>query len=117
VVNEKKIDLSKMIFQAIDIDKLCFDMCYVQLSMLGLNGVVIWGDSLALESYEARKTPSLIARYHKTQCQNARHLIERMEVINPIQNMESEESNQSNQSNQKEEELQNTKVYKQLSLF
>jgi type I restriction-modification system DNA methylase subunit len=87
VVKNSNIGKSKMIFQAIDIDKLCFNMCYVQLSMLRLNGVVMWGDSLKCEAFEIRKTPALILTENQTKCKNVKNLIEQMEILRPIERL------------------------------
>ncbi len=46
-----------MWFQAIDINRTCFNMAYFQLSVLGLCGEVIHGDTLRLEEWDALETP------------------------------------------------------------
>lgn len=46
-----------MLFQAIDVNRTCFNMAYFQLSALRLPGVVIHGDTIRMEQWEARATP------------------------------------------------------------
>lgn len=41
----------------VDIDRLCCDMAFVQLSLLGLRANVIHGNSLSLETWDDLKTP------------------------------------------------------------
>ncbi len=55
-----------MLFQAIDINRVCFNMAYIQLSMLGLAGNVIHGDTLRAEVWECRATPQwkLMTKHH-----------------------------------------------------
>jgi len=79
VLNKRNITKDVMIFQAIDIDELCFYMAYTQLSMLGLSGVVIWGDSLSLNKFSSRKTPALILAENETN----KEFIKKLEEIKP----------------------------------
>ena len=81
IMQKRGHNLNTMIFQVIDIDELCFNMSYTQLSMLKLNGVVIWGDSLKGESFEKRKTPPLIMSLAHSDNPNLRKLIENMETV------------------------------------
>jgi len=46
--------------QAVDIDKMCFHMCYIHLTLLHISAEVIWGNSLSLEVYETWYTPANI---------------------------------------------------------
>lgn len=46
-----------LLFQAIDINRTCFNMAYFQLSALRLPGVVVHGDTLRMEEWESRATP------------------------------------------------------------
>jgi len=46
-----------MLFQAIDINRTCFNMAYFQLAALELPGVVIHGDTLRMEHWDKRSTP------------------------------------------------------------
>lgn len=62
---EQNINTGYMFFQAVDIDQMCFHMSYIQLSMLGLNGTVIWGDVLQAEQYDFLRTPSLMLLENK----------------------------------------------------
>lgn len=48
---------TKMFFVAQDIDKKCFEMTYIQTSLIGLAGQVIWGDTLTLTSNRFYNTP------------------------------------------------------------
>lgn len=54
-------------FEATDIDWLCCCMSYVQLSLLGLMGVVIHGNSLSQERWEILPTPQLQLYYKRDQ--------------------------------------------------
>lgn len=92
VMNNHKINQNQMIFQAVDSDKQCFNMCYTQLSMLRLNGVVIWGNSLSCELYESRKTPALILSYDQAQNENVKKLVESIEIIQTIQQQSQQQS-------------------------
>lgn len=47
-----------MWFQAIDIDRLCANLTYIQCSTLGLSGIVWHGDTLRLEMRSGRYTPA-----------------------------------------------------------
>ncbi|BAY08186.1 N-6 DNA methylase [Calothrix sp. NIES-2098] len=49
-----------MYFEAVDLDSLCANMTYIQLSALGISGTVIHGNSLSLEVYGVRYTPALL---------------------------------------------------------
>ena len=46
--------------QAIDIDVLCVDMCYIQLTLLHISAEVIHGNSLSFEVFRVWYTPSYI---------------------------------------------------------
>lgn len=47
---------SCIIFDAIDVDKRCFNMCYLQLSAAGLIADVHWGNTLSWEFWDHRQT-------------------------------------------------------------
>lgn len=49
-----------MYFEAVDLDSLCANMTYIQLSALGISGTVIHGNSLSLEVYGVRYTPAFL---------------------------------------------------------
>lgn len=40
-----------------DIDNICCKMAYIQTSLLGLSGVIHWGNSITMEMWEHYKTP------------------------------------------------------------
>ena len=46
-----------MLFQAVDINRTCFNMAYLQFSALELPGEVIHGNTISMESWEKRSTP------------------------------------------------------------
>ena len=46
--------------QAVDIDKMCFHMCYIHLTLLHIKAEVIWGNSLSLEIFDTWCTPAHI---------------------------------------------------------
>lgn len=55
---EKGLNHSRQLYvEAKDIDALCADMTYIQLSLLGVSATVIWGDTLANTTNRALKTP------------------------------------------------------------
>ncbi len=45
-----------MYFMATDIDKSCFDMTFIQTTLLGLCGTVVWGNSISLETWKTYNT-------------------------------------------------------------
>lgn len=47
-------------FDAIDIDRDCFNMTYIQLSVLDLQAIVHHGNSLSMEMWEHRPTPQMM---------------------------------------------------------
>lgn len=47
-------------FDAIDIDRDCFNMTYIQLAVLDLQAVVHHGNSLSMEMWEHRPTPQMM---------------------------------------------------------
>lgn len=46
-----------MWFQGVDIDRKCFNMSFLQTSLLGLSGELIWGDTLRLQAWRTYNTP------------------------------------------------------------
>ena len=59
MMKKQKINYQrKLEVQAVDIDKMCFHMTYIQLSLLNISAEVIWGNSLTLETYQIWHTPS-----------------------------------------------------------
>lgn len=60
VIEELGYDPRKnMYFEGTDIDQLCCDMTYIQMSVLGIPGFVIHGNTLSMEVWESRPTPQL----------------------------------------------------------
>jgi 8-oxo-dGTP pyrophosphatase MutT (NUDIX family) len=60
VIEELGFDPRRMVFfEATDINRLCFDMTYIQLSVLGIPGFVCHGNSLTQEMWTRRPTPQL----------------------------------------------------------
>ncbi len=56
------IDFSKALWvEAIDLSDMAFKMCYIQLSMRGVAGVVRRGNSLSREMFESHYTPMGLA--------------------------------------------------------
>lgn len=56
---EQRIDPYTVFFQAIDINRTCFLMTYVQTSFLSMAGYVIHGNTLSCEQWECWPTPIL----------------------------------------------------------
>lgn len=54
---EEIIYPNRLEVQAVDIDKRCFHMTYIQLSLLNISAEVICGDSLTLKAYHTWHTP------------------------------------------------------------
>lgn len=46
-----------MYFDATDLDQKCFEMTFIQTSLLGLCGDVHWGNTLSMETYRTYETP------------------------------------------------------------
>lgn len=68
---EQNIDpRSSAQFEAIDIDRDCFNMTYIQLAALDLQAVVRHGNTLSMEIWESRPTPQL--RYFEQWLQQRR---------------------------------------------
>lgn len=60
VIEELGFEPRRMVFfEATDIDRLCFDMTYIQLSVLGIPGFVCHGNTLSQEMWTRRPTPQL----------------------------------------------------------
>lgn len=57
---------STMWFDAVDIDRLCSNMTYIQLSLLGLSGIVWHGDTLRMQMHSFRLTPAAAVNYERT---------------------------------------------------
>lgn len=58
VIREEGFDPRQVMwFQAMDINRTCFNMAYFQLSALELVGEVLHGDTLRFEWWERRETP------------------------------------------------------------
>ncbi len=49
----------KLLIHATDIDSLCVNMAYLQLSILGLSAQIVHGNTLTLEAWDAFDTPNL----------------------------------------------------------
>jgi hypothetical protein len=56
-VQQKRNLSTELWCTAIDVDRLCADMCYIQLSLLGVAAEVIWGNTLSMEIWNVMKTP------------------------------------------------------------
>jgi type I restriction-modification system DNA methylase subunit len=66
VVEEAKHDpTTTLYFDAVDIDRQCANMTYIQTSLLGLSGVVWHGDTLRMEMRSHRITPAAQPCYQK----------------------------------------------------
>ena len=65
--------------QAVDIDSLCVNMCYIQLTLLHVSAEVIHGNSLTLEVFKTWYTPAYIMNATKRQVSSLDELKE--EVI------------------------------------
>lgn len=50
-----------MYFEAIDLDKKCFAMTYLQTSLLGLAGEVYWGNTISYQMFRKYPTPRLLS--------------------------------------------------------
>jgi len=58
-MKEKGINYQQLMeVQAVDLDKMCFHMCYIHLALLHISAEVIWGNSLSLEIFETWYTPA-----------------------------------------------------------
>lgn len=55
----------QLVVIADDIDALCFHMCYVQLSILGIPALVRHHDTIRVETYRSLMTPSLASQFDK----------------------------------------------------
>ena len=62
--------------QAVDIDSLCVNMCYIQLTLLHISAEVIHGNSLTLEVFKIWYTPAYIMNATKRQVSNLDELKE-----------------------------------------
>lgn len=64
----KKQDINPqkyMWFQGVDIDNVCCKMAYIQTTLLGLSGEIVYGNTLTLETWDTYITPmSLITMNH-----------------------------------------------------
>ena len=56
--------------QAVDIDSLCVNMCYIQLTLLHISAEVIHGNSLTLEVFKIWYTPAYIMNATKREVSN-----------------------------------------------
>lgn len=52
----------QLVIQASDLDRLCVQMTYLQLSLYGIPAVIIQGDTITLEEYDRWYTPLYIWR-------------------------------------------------------
>jgi len=53
-----------ILFHATDINRMCCNMCYIQLGILGIPGYVMHGNTITMEMWEARPTPQLRIYQH-----------------------------------------------------
>jgi type I restriction-modification system DNA methylase subunit len=57
---------STLWFDAIDIDRMCANMTYIQCALLGLSGIVFHGDTLRMDMRSWRITPAAAVNYERT---------------------------------------------------
>lgn len=57
---------STMWFDAVDVDRLCCNMTYIQCALLGLSGIVWHGNTLTQEMTSFRLTPAAATNYERT---------------------------------------------------
>lgn len=62
---------NQMYFEGVDVDRLCCDLSYIQMSVMGTVGFIIHGNSLSCEYWDARPTPRL-------------QILQKYEEVNPI---------------------------------
>ncbi|WNY26156.1 N-6 DNA methylase [Methanolapillus millepedarum] len=63
-VREKGINYQDAVFfEAWDIDKTVAMMCYIQMSLLGMTGIVVVGNTLSKEVYEKWFTPMIFTNH------------------------------------------------------
>lgn len=60
VANQKIDPRSHVQFHATDVSRNCFNMTYLQLSLMDLQAVVQHGNTLSMEMWETRKTPQMM---------------------------------------------------------
>lgn len=60
VANQKIDPRSRVQFHATDVSRNCFNMTYLQLSLMDLQAVVQHGNTLSMEMWETRKTPQMM---------------------------------------------------------
>jgi hypothetical protein len=69
--------------QAVDIDSLCVNMCYIQLTLLHISAEVIHGNSLTLEVFKTWYTPAYIMNATKRQVLSFDELKEEIKIKVP----------------------------------
>jgi type I restriction-modification system DNA methylase subunit len=117
VIEELGYDPRKhMYFEGVDIDQLCCDMAYIQMSVMGIPGFIIHGNSLSRETWEVRPTPQL-------------QILRKRKEINPLYKLSQilielggEIEDDISQTSETKEDKQNQKenkgnVIRQLNLF
>lgn len=57
VFHAKKVNLSQVVFVGQDVDQRCAAMAHIQLSLLGLNGMITVGDTLRMTQSDCFYTP------------------------------------------------------------
>jgi hypothetical protein len=62
---------SQMLVTCIDIDPLCCDMAYIQLSLLGIAATIIHGDALSMEFHRSVCTPAYFWNNWEQRCTSA----------------------------------------------
>jgi hypothetical protein len=72
--------------QAVDIDSLCVDMCYIQLTLLHISAEVIHGNSLTLEVFRTWYTPAYIMKATTRQVPNIKEIDSEVKVKLPDDN-------------------------------
>jgi len=78
-----------MFFVATDISRLCFNMAYIQMSALGIPGIVKHGNTLTLEMWEARPTPALLYASKIAQGQITEGFVDHLKTLKRLQIMDS----------------------------
>ena len=75
---------AQMLVTCIDIDSLCCNMTYIQLSLLGIAANIVHGDTLSLETHRSLFTPTYFLNDWERRCQSV-ELHERvLEIIRSL---------------------------------
>ncbi len=61
ILNERGIRAStRVVWTAVDIDKMAIDCAYIQMSLGGVSGIVVWGNTLSQEVFDSWPTITLV---------------------------------------------------------